>query len=371
VAKSSPLTVNFAIVSSAPIRSIAIDGVEQTFTKADTVLLSKTFDLKTERTVITVKVVDEKGRQGLRSYAVRLPGAPSERKFALSVAVEGRLEVDDNPTQDLSLPFPVSGFNASGVVKDSQQADTRVTLKAAVAASDGRWTAFGGAQQQAYGKASNEGLNTQVIYLGGSGRFNIAGTRDFLITYLYADVNVGTGDYEVLQTVTPALESRSEDSAGFYRHTYSLDYTMKDFASGTQTDGGQAALRWNYLRQNAAKLNSFETTVAAGNSTEGVKELDYTFGSGDFDWKYRWERGARFEWGLGYQYRSYANDTHPLTKELLGSTRVDNLFRASLGGGWQFNPKWSAMAGYQYVANISNKAPYVRSIYGVTVNGAF
>ena len=55
----------------------------------------------------------------------------------------------------------------------------------------------------------------------------------------------------------------------------------------------------------------------------------------------------------------------------LGTTRVDNLLRISIGPGWQFTSSWSAVLGYRYLTNLSNKQPYVRQIYGLIVEGAF
>ena len=45
--------------------------------------------------------------------------------------------------------------------------------------------------------------------------------------------------------------------------------------------------------------------------------------------------------------------------------------RISLAPGWQFNPKWYVLVGYRYTFNLSNKQPYVRQIYGVTIDGTF
>lgn len=298
-------------------------------------------------------------------------GAPPEVKLTYAVLVKGAYEIDGNPTNDLSSPIAIEGIDIKGVVKDSDQPDTRITLQATGAVTYGPWTAFVGALRQTYSKADNEGLNTQLLYAGGAGRFNLGGTRDFVLTYAFTDLNVGDNDYAQMHTVSPAFEFRSSDNQGSYTHVLALDYTAKDFASSTQKDGGQYALRWGYKSLDAAKQDQFDSIIAYGTSTEGIKELDYSYLGANLDWINRWDSGFRFDIGFGFEYRSFPEDKQPLTKELFGETRVDTLWRLSLGLGWQFNPKWSAMLNYRYLTDISNKAPYVRPIYGVTVEGAF
>lgn len=370
-AASDTLTASFAVVSDAPVTRVAINGEEQPITPADTVLVTKQLRFTQQRTIVTVSATDQNGKTREKSYAVVFKGAPPEVKLTYAVLVKGAYEIDGNPTNDLSSPIAIEGIDIKGVVKDSDQPDTRITLQATGAVTYGPWTAFVGALRQTYSKADNEGLNTQLLYAGGAGRFNLGGTRDFVLTYAFTDLNVGDNDYAQMHTVSPAFEFRSSDNQGSYTHVLALDYTAKDFASSTQKDGGQYALRWGYKSLDAAKQDQFDSIIAYGTSTEGIKELDYSYLGANLDWINRWDSGFRFDIGFGFEYRSFPEDKQPLTKELFGETRVDTLWRLSLGLGWQFNPKWSAMLNYRYLTDISNKAPYVRPIYGVTVEGAF
>jgi hypothetical protein len=128
--------------------------------------------------------------------------------------------------------------------------------------------------------------------------------------------------------------------------------------------------RWAYNSTDAAGQDAFDSVIVFGNSTEGVKEQDYSYYGFDFDWINRWDAGFRFDIGFGLQYRSFPEDKQPLIKDF-GDVRIDTLWRLSSGLGWQFSPKWSAMLNYRYLTDISNKSPYVRPIYGLAINGGF
>lgn len=368
--QTDSLTASFVVVSDANITALSINGEPQQFTPGDTVQVTKTFKFTKPRTLITLSATDQNGKTKERTWAVNFKNAPVEKALTWAVTVKAAEEVDTNPTLDLSSPIAIKGVDIKGVVKDSKQSDTRTTLQGDGSITYGQWTGFVGAYEQVYGKADNKGLKVLATYAGGTGRFNMGGTRDFLATYTFTDLNIGDNDYAQMHTITPAFEFRSEDNKGSYTHTLALDYTQKNFASGSQTDGGQADVRWNYHRLNADKLNQFDSVIALGNYTEGIKEQDYSYVGFNTDWIYRWDTGLRIDWGLGFEYRDFPDDKQPLTKQF-GETRLDTLWRASLGAGWQFNPKWSAMFGYRYLTDISNKSPYVRQIYGVTVDGAF
>ncbi len=365
------LTANFVILSNGAVTVVTINGENQTITPGDTVLVTKELKFTKQQNLVTVVATDKEGKSRTRTYLVRYKGAAPEEKLTFGATVKASMEIDGNPTNDLSSPIAIKGVDINGVVKDSEQPDTRTTLQASGTLTYGKWTGFIGALNQTYGKADNDGLNTQILYLGGTGRFNQGGTRDFLMTYVFTDLNVGGNDYAQMHTISPAYESRSEDKKGFYRHTFAFDYTLKDFSSSTQKDGGQYALRWNYNSQNPSKLNTFDSIIGYGTSTEGIKEQDYSYLGANLDWANRWDAGFRLDSGFGFEYRDFPEEKQPLTKKLFGKTRVDALLRYSIGAGWQFNPKWSVMFNYRYLTDISNKAPYVRPIYGVTVDGAF
>ncbi|HEX7929041.1 MAG TPA: hypothetical protein VF678_15705, partial [bacterium] len=306
---SDSLTVNFVILSDAPVTEVTINGEKQQITAGDTVSISKQLSFTKARNLITISATDKNGKTRERVYAVTLKGAAApaehEAKLAYFASVKASYEIDGNPTNDLSTPIAIQGVDIKGVVKDSEQPDTRITLQATGGLTYGKWTAFVGGLSQTYGKSDNDGLNTQIVYFGGSGRWNLGGTRDFVLTYVFTDLNVGGNDYAQMHTISPAFELKSETEKADKTHTFALDLTSKNFASDTQTDGGQYALRWGYKRVNKDKLNQFESLIAYGTNTEGDKLDDYSYLGANFDWINRWEKGFRFDAGFGFEYRNF------------------------------------------------------------------
>src|SRR5690349_19001107 len=189
---SDSLTVNFVILSDAPVTEVTINGEKQQITAGDTVSISKQLSFTKARNLITISATDKNGKTRERVYAVTLKGAAApaehEAKLAYFASVKASYEIDGNPTNDLSTPIAIQGVDIKGVVKDSEQPDTRITLQATGGLTYGKWTAFVGGLSQTYGKSDNDGLNTQIVYFGGSGRWNLGGTRDFVLTYVFTDL---------------------------------------------------------------------------------------------------------------------------------------------------------------------------------------
>jgi hypothetical protein len=283
-----------------------------------------------------------------------------------------RYEIDTNPSNDLSTPIDV-GVDVQGVVPDSEQPDSRITLKAIVGFSYGNSNAFIGAVQQTYGKSDNDQFNSTVMFLGGGWRSNPGGQNAFVAQALITDINLGDFDYAQTITLTPGYETDSKDADGSYRSLYALDVISKNFARGEQTDATVFTLKWDFNSKDPEQEDTFRNLLQLGNSTEGFEQSEYSFVGIDEDWTNIWGSGSgfRFDIGWGLQYRSYPNDEPLTTDTPLGTTRVDNLLRFSIGPGWQFTPAWSAVFGYRYLTNLSNKQPYVRQIYGLIVEGAF
>ena len=373
IVQKDRLEAHFVIMSdTGTIQSVTINGEAQNFAPADTVEIVKGFQFTAASNVVTVQAKDSTGVSLEKTYVVRVATLAPEKKLAVNAVVGLSYEYDDNPTDDLSLPpgVSISGVTINGVVKTSEKLDTRTILTATGLARYGDADFSVGGYDQTYTKSINKGLNVQMLYAGAGYRFAMGQSSDFLVHYTFTNLNVGETAYANLNTATGGFEFRSQDNDYTRRHLLELGYTQKTFASSSQTNGGQELLKWDYYRTDAAKLDNFNAVFQLGNATEGDKLTDYNYLSGDWDWRNRWEAGFRWDLGFGYQYRSYPNDNQPLTNAL-GTTRLDNLIRLSTGLGWQFNPAWSAMATYYYLTDISNKSPYVRGIYGVTVSGGF
>jgi hypothetical protein len=371
---TNKITATFVFIGSTKVKTVKINGETQTIEPGDTVQVTKTFDLKQSQTVITVSVEDEQGNKRERNYVVNYGAAPAGGAKAWSFRGVGeiRYEVDDNPTNDVGLPFTVSGVDVKGVIPVSQRPDMRQTASGTLSATYGGLSFFGGALRQQYEKSINSDLNTTLSYAGAGYRFHVTDATDFITNLIYSNLNIGNADYANLYTLSGAFEIRTGTPQMFKRHTLELDATEKSFVSSSQTSGVIGLAKWDYYRQNPATLTSFESLIQGGNSTEGQKLTDYSFIGGDWDWHIRWNSGFRWDLGTGYQYRSYPNDSSVLTSQSpFASTRVDNLLRVSTGFGWQWNPLWAAMLNYRYLTDLSNKSPYVRDIYGLQIMGGF
>ena len=366
--------MDFVIVDSDNVTRVTINGEPQQFTPSDTVLITKEFVFTEDRTVIEVTATDEQGNERTLQYFVFRPGvqvAAEEPGLKYFVRVSLAFEIDDNPSNDLSSPIDIEGVDVEGVVPDEEQEDTRFVVQALGGLIGNRWNAFVGVLSQNYSKSENENFNTRMIFLGAGYRFGAPSESSFVVRYLFVDIDIGSFDYSQQHTLTPGFEIVRKDDEGTFRDFLAVDLIFKDFAQSDADDSSQFTLKWEDIELDAAKQDSSRGVLAYGNSTEGFDESEYDFLSYNQDFVNRWDSGFRFDIGWGYEYRSYPND-EPLTEDTpLGDTRVDNLLRFSAGPGWQFNPAWFANLGYRYVTNISNKSPYVRQIYGVTVQGTF
>jgi hypothetical protein len=368
------LTVDFVILDTDKVTEVTINGEKQKITPADTVTVRKEFVFDKAQTRIEVTATDEKGNTRTLAYLVLLPGAAPPEPEAVArwfVRLGLRYEIDSNPSNDLSLPPGVDvGQDVEGVVPDEEQEDSRTTLKAIVGLTYGGLYGLLGAIQQSYTKSDNDQFNSEVIFLGGGWRSGGPGQSGFVISYLFSDIGLGDFDYSQTHTITPGFEIASKDSQGTSRHLFAVDLISKNFARDDQEDSSQYTAKWDYNSADAQNQDSVRNLLAYGTSTEGFEQSEFTFLSLDEDWVNRWDSGFRFDIGWGIAYRDYPNQ-EPLSTEFLGDTRVDIPLRFSLGPGWQFSPSWFVLFGYRYVTNLSNKQPYIRSIYGLTVEGAF
>ena len=377
VVESDQLTVTFVIVDEDTITKITIDGEPQSFAPGDTVMITKEFTFTPGRRVIKVEVEDEAGNKRERSYLVAFrvplePEKPKEKAAGLRVnfIVEAAFEVDDNPTQDLSLPVTVSQIGEiEGVVDDSEQEDTRQIVKGVVSLSGDKWSTYLGIASTTYSDSDNQNLESDVVFIGGN--WNPGQGNGFQLGATWTDVDLGGEDYVTLLTLSPATQSTSNDSEGTHRSLWGLDVTSKTFDLPDRKDDTLFTLKW--VRNSVDKENqdSSRKVLAVGTSSEGTPATEFNFIGWDADWKNRWDSGLRWDIGWAYAYRDYPNDEDIITDDLFGDTRVDNVFRFSTGVGWEFTPQISALFNYRYVFDLSNDSPYVRQVYGLNVKGVF
>ncbi len=372
--------VSFVFIDDDNITEILINGKSQEFEPNTTVTITKKYRFQKGVSVITVVATDEKGNKREKSFLIGMgvtkegksaSGAQQQAGFVWNAKLDIAFEADDNPTLDLSSPVSIGDIDIQGVIPDSEQPDTRYSIQAAfIGALDGV-NSFAGFKQITYSKSSNDFLNSQTIFLGAGYNKALSENSIFTVYYMFMDINVGGSDFSQNHFIIPNIEFSSSDPDGFYRHMFGLTFASKDFAGDELTDASQIELKWEYNSLDAEKMDNFRSIIALGTSDEGTEESQATFCSFDFDWTNKWESGLKWDAGFGFQYRDYKNET-PLSENTgLGTTRVDFPIRISTGLGWQFNETWKAMYNYDYVFNLSNKSPYVRTIHGVTVSGLF
>ncbi len=367
--KGDKLVVHFVVIGKSALKTITINGEAQNFEPSDTVAITKEFSITQPQTLITVTAVDVNGLSREKQYLVTQPGVAKAAELKFNFVFNARFEIDENPTNDLSLPFGVTIPNVT--LNRVNNTDSRTNLTGTGVISYGSWSALLGANQIDYTKAVNKPLGVQLLYGGGGYRYEINENNALAANLMLSKLSIGGSDYDTMQAVSAAYEHRSADKEGFYSHKLGMDFTQKTFASASQTAGSQYAAKWDYNSLDAERQDNFESVIAYGTATEGDKLTDYSYYSFDFDWINRWSAGFRFDIGFGNQYRDYPNDKQPLTTQLFGVTRADDLLRISTGLGWQFNPLWSLMLSYRYLTDISNKVPYVRPITGLELTGGF
>lgn len=379
--ESDRLEVNFVIVDNDRVTEVSINGQPQPIEPGDTVMLSRTFEFKQDVTRVEVSAKDEKGHTRTITYTVYRPGVdpdravagPAKARLQWSANYDTRYEVDDNPSNDLSLPISIEGVNVDGVVPDGEQGDSRFNLNANGVIGYGIVSGFVGLSAIQYSKSDNKDFEVQAWFLGGGVTLPVGERSAFLAFYTFTDINLGGFDYAQTHTLSPGFRWTGQDPDGdTTQRLIGLDVTRKMFArSDVQTDATVLTLKTDYSSLDKAKQDSYRSVYAIGSATEGIDVTEFNYLSADWDWNLRWDSGLLFDVGTGVQYRDYANDTPLSTDTFLGSTRVDIPARFSTGIGYQFLPQVRAMFNYRYTFNLSNKTPYVRQIYGIGVNGAF
>ncbi|MCP4755358.1 MAG: hypothetical protein GY866_31220 [Proteobacteria bacterium] len=373
--KETPQVINFVVIGENTIKTIVINGVFQQFKPATTVVITKRFGFEQGKSTIIVTVVDEKGNKNEKEFLVGygkrkiekyLPDKKAE--FSWTANLESRLEIDSNPTNDMSSPI----HSLQGVVSDDSQSDIRLKLKGVVTAEFGSFNGlFGGIATQ-YQKGINDFLNSQVVFGGVGIDKYISKGRSLILDYMLVDMNVGGYDYAVAHTLSPGIAFRSRNNRHENRILFlGVDFIAKDFAAGNREDGTRRTYKLDYRILDDEQLHYFRGLVAVGNSTEGTKESEYSFYKFDLAWKNRWEFGLFWDFGFGLQRRTFEDNTPTSMETMLGSEYVDLPFRFSSAVGWDFDKRWKLAFEYEHTINLSNNVPYERKIYGLVLSGKF
>lgn len=374
--ESETLQVNFVVVDSDQVTEVTINGEQQVFEPADTVMITKEFTFTEDVSQVEVVAKDEQGNSKRVIYTVYGPGvdpAVAGKKvegLQWFVTYDVRVEQDDNPSNDLSSPIDIEGIELVGVVPDDEQTDSRTNLLVMGGISSGPWNAYVGVMRINYGKEDfAERFDVEINMLGGAYRTPDGG---FEAGLLFSDIDLGVNDYALTQTISPGWRVLGKDEDGTTQTLWGADIILKDFANqDVQENTTVVTLKWTYNTLDNEKQDSYRRAIVLGTASEGILESEFNFIGIDMDWNSKWDSGVLWDIGFGVHYRDYENE-EPLSKEtFLGDTRVDTPIRFSTGLGWEFTPNIRVMGNYQYTFNLSNKSPFVRQIIGVGLNGRF
>ncbi|MCZ6728499.1 MAG: hypothetical protein O7C61_02205, partial [SAR324 cluster bacterium] len=260
VVESDRLTVNFVIVDDDDVVKVTIDGEPQQFEPGDTVLITKEFVFTPGRRIIKVVVEDQAGNVRERTFLVAF-GVPLEAEeekidkpgLQIVVVAELRYEIDSNPSQDLSVPFgidPGLDIDLQGAIDDSEQEDTRTTLKGVVVLLGDGWSAFGGAVNTTYSKKQFAFIETRVLLAGGQIKFTEG--DGFFINGLATSVAVGGQSFSTSLGASPGFEVNTKDEDGTGKHLFILDLNRKSFSDPVDPTDPNAiesafeyALKWS------------------------------------------------------------------------------------------------------------------------------
>ena len=375
LAEEEEVTVNFVIVDSDQVTKVVINGEEEKITPGDTVLVTKVFRFKPGITTVRIEAEDEKGNKRNRSYRVsyQVPFEPKGKGggWNLSTNVEVSYEVDDNPTNDLSLPIAIGGIgDVEGQVSDSEQTDTRTGVGLLLAMDAGAFNGFAGYYQTTYSKEINENLNPTIMFLGGQYRFAGKGKPGMQLTFALTDINLGSNDFSQVVMLTPAYEIREVGEDGSWSKTYGLEMNQKSYSDTTRSSASQMTLKRDSKYFSKGGVYSSQGITSLGTNSDGTEESVYNFIGYKALWYLNWKSGWFVHPTAGIQARTYANDEDVLTQEY-GPTRLDFPYEFTLGAGKKILKSLQAMFQFQYQADISNDSPYVRQIYGINIRGSF
>jgi len=372
--------LTFIIIGSSDINDISINGQAQDFEPAKTVVLKRKFEFEQGKSLIRIVATDEAGNSTERSFLIGYgdkevvyeTGSEDEAPgLRWKVDVNGGLEMDSNPTNDMSSA--IETFD--GVVSDDAQDDIRLRLEGIFSAEYEKYNATGGASMIRYSKGDHESLNSLVMFGGIGYKFYLSQGRNWTADAMFTDINVGGFDYAMVQSFSSGIEFLSRGKRGEYRSLkLGGDLIYKLFAISSRESGFQGTLKSTFRSLDLSKNHLFRQLFALGTSTEGTEQSEYTFLKFDFDWKNKWESGLIWDFGFGIQHRTYTNDTS-ISKDSklisLGSKPVSIPFQFETGIGWQFSESMKALFNINYVFNLSNDVSYQRLVSGLTVSTVF
>ena len=382
------LEVSFVIVDSDPVVEVTINDETEPITVSNTVVIRKKLTFNAGEQLIKVTATDEQGNTRTRQFLVIYDPENNYRAKAEARAAEAAsgvqwsvnldlaFHVDTNPTNDLSLPFSVTDeVDLVGTVPDDQQEDTRSTLGVMTGLRFGnQLSGVFGLQASNYSNPDNHQLASLVLQMGATYLFakNPAKSNHVRLGFTLMDINVSGSDYAQIALLQPAYQIPLGTRRGRARsHRFGLDLQGKSLADPERDSVFAYGLNWNYLRTNEDQSGSFTSTLSTGFSSEGEEDTEYNHFTENLAWHSLWQNGMIYDIRFRFQVRAYST-AEALIKRLYNTAdRVDTILGLDQAVGYQLHKDWSVLFDYNYKLAVSNYSPYVRTIYGLRVKGAF
>jgi len=350
------------------IRSLVVDGVEQNITPQPQLALFKQITLQPGSNLIVVTATDEQGASQSKRIEVlyQPPTALSEIElFRLNgYQMELGLFQDDNPGLDLNSP------HYQGVTPDAQQADQQTLLR--VASLWKLWVFEGeiGLRGRHY-QGNQQDLSTDELYLASEYAAELGGGAAWLLGFGYYDHNEGALDIAIRQRYLTGFRFLSLDAIGQKRITLLGAYVDKwDFASEWRTDGQDIGMIWDTKSISEDRQYEQNTVFTLGTRTQGLYSGDYNFFGADFAWAQNLTNRLKVQVGYRFEVRAF-QDNAATQRGAFGVMHNDLPQELSVNAWWGFAQGWRLKPLAAYVNGNSNKIPYERRFYGVSVEKDF
>lgn len=178
-------------------------------------------------------------------------------------------------------------------------------------------------------------------------------------------------DIAIRQRYLTGFRFVSLDALGQKRITLLNAYIDKwDFASEWRTDGQDVGMIWDSKFISEDRQYEQNRVFTLGTRTQGIYSGDYNFFAGDFAWSRNLYPSLKVQLGYRFEVRVF-QDNAAIQRAAFGVKHNDLPQELSVNAWWAFAEGWRLKPLAAYVYGNSNKIPYERRFYGVTVEKDF
>ena len=384
IVEQDTIEVTFVVVDTDDVVEVRVNGQREPIRPGPTVAIRKTLILRQESQRVRVEATDERGNRRERQFIVyydpqgtlreRLKASEEAPPSAWSIYFALAQQRDTNPSNDLSLPISLPGVSdIEGTIPDDQQGDDRTLLNLGTVFRLGQFDGYAGLQNITYGKAINEGLQSTVLFTGGTYAFTQEPNRkDHLrLGAVFVDINVGGEDYALVSHLIASYRLPLPEKRRKRYHDFGLDLKAKTFAGERRQEVQFADIHWTYARQNNDRTASFQSKLLLGSESEGTPESQFDQLVETLQWRNMWNNKLVYDTTLRIQYRQFVSAEALIDQLYGGDKRVDSIVDWSQAFGYQWHPLWRVALELESRMDVSNRSPYVRYIYGLRLQGGF